>query len=272
MAKKLSDFKEEYLIQGMGIKEQMIPSKKWLVVDDEELSRQGIKATLKQLISDPGLVILEANNVQKAVEIIKQHKPELVFLDIEMPGQKGTELISYFPRITFDFIFVTAYHEYALEAFRRNAVDYLLKPLDTQELKRALIRFRRHKKMQGRGKNYRMLKETLRSYQEKSLAIPNQTGFEMIEHSAIVRIESSGSYCTIITPKHQVAVCKNLKYFEQILPAKQFLRVHDSHIINRDHLKKYVRGAGGFVVMSDGSNVTVSKRRKEEFLKEIMGL
>jgi two-component system, LytTR family, response regulator len=272
MAKKLSDFKEEYLIQGRGKAEVAPVTRKWLIVDDEELSRVALRATVRELITDPGLVLLEASNVTKAVEVIQQQRPELVFLDIEMPGQKGIELISYFPRITFDFIFVTAYHEYALEAFRRNAVDYILKPIDSEEMKRALSRFKRRKKLQGKGKNYRMFKETLRSYQEKSLAIPNQTGFEMVAHSDIIRIESSGSYCTVITARQQVAVCKNLKYFEQLLPAKQFLRVHDSHIINRDHLKKYIRGAGGFVVMSDGSTVTVSKRRKEEFLKEIMGL
>lgn len=240
---------------------------KWLVVDDERLSRVSLIYSIKELVKSPGLEILEADCVPDALKKIEEEKPELVFLDIEMPGEKGLDLIGHFERVDFDIIFVTAYHNYALEAFRQNAVDYLLKPIDDRELKKALIKFKRTRSTKSKARSYSLLRDLLRGYRDKNLAIPTQHGFEVTPYSEIVKIESSGSYSIIHLGKRKVTVSRNLKYFEKILPAMSFFRIHDSFIINKDHIYKYVRGAGGHVVLSDGSTLTVSKRRREAFLK-----
>ncbi len=240
---------------------------KALIVDDEQGSRQVLKNLLEEYCPDVEVLGL-AKSAAEGIKLIQKLKPELVFLDIAMPQGDGFEMLDNIETIDFGLIFTTAYDAYAVQAFEYSAVYYLLKPINILRLQKAVAQFRtRRQEMASR--RLEVLKENM-SGQNRKLALPTAEGLQFVEVVRIVRCMADGSYTHFfLQGGERIMVSKTLKHFAGILPEQHFFRVHHAHLINLAHIQKYLKGKGGYVLMSDGSEVEVSIRKKEAFLKRI---
>ncbi|NIG53440.1 LytTR family DNA-binding domain-containing protein [Chitinophaga sp. Cy-1792] len=248
---------------------------KAIIVDDEQHCVDALHTML--LKKCPGVNVVGCvNSVKEAKILIDELQPDLVFLDVEMPHQNGFELLRLFEKITFDVIFTTAYEQYALKAIKFNALDYLLKPFSVQELQESLDKFR--EKQQNRTKEVstsplEVFLQNMKTLQQthRKIALPTINGLVFMPVQNIVRCESTGNYTKIFfTDKKNLMVSRPLKEFEELLTDVDFFRVHNSHLINLQQMQSYIQGEGGFALMSDGTQVEVSRRRKAEFLKKAM--
>lgn len=240
-----------------------------VIVDDEIKGRQFLRQLLEKFV--PRIKVAgEAANAAEAMELIDSVQPDLVFLDIEMPGKTGIELLKELPDIKFEVIFVTAFNTYAVEAFKLGAVDYLLKPVSPPELSRAVERAEKHL---GMRKQQKQKFDTLSEQYGKpfsKITVPNLNGFEFIDFSEIIFMQSEGNYTHIrLAGGHKIMATRLLGEFEELLTPYNFFRVHKSFIINLLHIKKYTKGDGGVVMMSDGSEIDVARRSKDAFLRRI---
>jgi two-component system, LytTR family, response regulator len=241
-----------------------------LLVDDEPKNTR----ILRKLLEDycPKVQIIgDAGDIKAAYTLIRELKPDLVFLDIEMPYGNAFDLLDQLMPIDFSIIFITAFDDYTLKAFKYSAIDYLLKPVDIEELKVAVNKA--SEKIQNRSINVQLenLLENLKHNQMalQKIAIPTSDGIVFLNVDAIIRCEANGSYTTIYSNDNQKMVTsKGIKDYEDMLPATIFCRIHNSHLINLNRIKKYHKGRGGYVVMEDGTSIEVASRRKEEFLSK----
>ncbi|WP_298715153.1 LytTR family DNA-binding domain-containing protein [Chitinophaga sp.] len=245
-----------------------------IIVDDEQHCIEALQTMLTKKCPDV-TVLAGVKSVQEARNIIDELRPDLVFLDVEMPHQNGFELLKQYDRIPFDVIFTTAYEQYALKAIKFNALDYLLKPFSIQELQEALRKFheRRQNKPEPGMAPLEMFLQNMKTLQHtnKKIALPTINGLVFMPVQQIVRCESTGNYTKIFfTDRKQLLVSKPLKEFEELLTDVDFFRVHNSHLINLQQMDSYIQGEGGFALMSDGTQVEVSRRRKAEFLRKAM--
>ncbi|MVM32880.1 response regulator [Spirosoma sp. HMF4905] len=247
-----------------------------VIIDDETNARQALSNLLQLLCPDVELVG-EAKNVDLGIELIKNEKPDLVFLDIQMPGKTGFDLLAAFEKADFGVIFTTAYQEYAIRAFRFSAIDYLLKPIDPDELQAAVGKYKSQlvginpqqvkilKEYIDEPRQARLNERTKNAHQR--IALPTAEGIHFVQMTDIIQCESLGSYTKFhLTGSKPIVVSRLLKEYEEILDNYYFFRVHQSNIVNLEHIKRYVKGDGGQVWLSDNTEVEVSRRRKEEFL------
>lgn len=235
------------------------------IVDDEKKSRSTLK-TLLTRYCDGINVIAEAETVSDGQKMLDTSNPELLFLDIAMPDGKGFELLRS-NHSDMEVIFITAHDEYAIQAIKNNATDYLLKPLNIAELQKAVLKAtkRIYEKKAIQALSVRHYDQPVGWQQH--LVIPIADGLKFINLHHIIHLTAKGSY-TQISCKDKITLLssKPLKEYEQMLPAAQFFRIHHSNIINLAYIKQYYRGNGGHVVMEDGSSIDISKRRKKDFL------
>lgn len=240
---------------------------KTVIVEDETKGRNILKTLLTRYCEDIELVA-EASNVAEAKKILSSVNAQLLFLDIAMPDGNGFDVLNALPYKTFEVIFTTAYEQYAIKAIKNNASDYLLKPLNIGELQQAVA------KVSMRIQEHRTF-ETVsipvqfnsNKTQLSSLAIPINDGLEFIPFENIVYLTAKGSYTQIFCNDKVVLLSSRpLKDYEQLLPQFKFFRTHHSNIINLSYIRHYHRGDGGYVTMTDGSNIDISKRKKKEFL------
>jgi two-component system LytT family response regulator len=247
-----------------------------LIIDDELKGRIYLETILKRFFSDTVKKIDNLSSVDEAAEYLRTNKPDLIFLDIEMPSKNGFELLKMFPEAEFEVIFTTAYDSYAIRAFQFSALDYLLKPVNKDDLSRALEKA--SEKISRRSKpnpHYKVLLENLKNAVNPfhKISIPTVHGFEFIQISDIIRMEAQGNYTSLfLNDKRQILSSRTLKEFDNLLSEMNFFRVHKSHLINLACIKSYQRGEGGVVTMNDGQEVEVSKRNKEAFLKQLTTL
>lgn len=245
---------------------------KAIIVDDERSSIQNLQQKLTEFCPDVAIVAV-SDKPEEAIQLIRQQKPDVVFLDIEMPRMNGLKLIEEVGDYEGEIIFTTAYNHYAVEAIRISAFDYLVKPVSITDLQNAVNRLvkSRHTKTRERLDILRQALTEARS-QEDKIALPTSDGMEFIRVKDIIHIESSSNYSRIFfTEGRQMLVTRLLKDFEDMLLPYKFYRVHNSHLINLSYIKKYIRGDGGQVVMQDDTYIDVARRKKEEFLKLITG-
>ncbi len=239
-----------------------------VIIDDEKKCVSLLKHLIENHCKDIN-VVGEAESAAQGLQVIQQHKPDLVFLDIEMPDKTGFELLKSLPEINFDIIFTTAYNHYAIKAIRFSALDYLLKPVDLDELKNALARvYKKHQKA-GPQQNVDVLMSNIKSPQPNfsRISLSTQDGLVILHVDEIIYCEASGTYTIFyLKNREKIIVSKTLKEYEELLKDHSFFRVHNSFLINLNEVKKYVKGDGGSAFMSNGDEVFVSKRRKEEFL------
>ncbi len=242
-----------------------------IIVDDEAKARENLKYILKDLDLDVH-VAATCGTIQEAVDQIAVQKPDLVFLDIMMKGETGFDLFEKIANITFDVVFITAYDEYAMKALKLNAVDYLLKPIDSDDLLKAIEKVKKRKSNPVRGENLSQLLNTIKPNKNlHKIALPTLEGLYFVQIEDIIRCESDENYTTVfLKTKEKKVVSKTIKYFEELLTAHSFFRSHRSHLINLAHIKEYIKGDGGYIVMNDGSEVMLARRKKEEFLKLFM--
>lgn len=239
-----------------------------LLIDDEENGRISLRKKLQAYCPEVKLVA-EADSGEKGLELINNQHFDIIFLDIEMPGMDAFEMLAKIERKDFHLIFTTAHDQYAIEAIKNAAFDYLLKPVDIEELKTTINKLESpgHHNHTATGaeqlqRNAGMLNR---------IAIPTMDGLLFLDADDITRVEAQSNYTVFyFTGQPKLTVTKTLKQIEFLLPDQLFVRIHHSHIINLKHVKKYFKGDGGQVELRDGSRVDVSRRRKDDFLR-LMG-
>jgi two-component system LytT family response regulator len=243
-----------------------------VIIDDEKRGISSLKSLLKDYCPDVNL-LGEANSVESGLNLIHKSKPSLVFLDIEMPDGTGFDLLEQLPEKNFHVIFTTAHDHYALRAIKFSALDYLLKPIGITELKAAIEKVKSKSSDDAMHDNIALLIKNLSADVGKTpekIALPTGDGHIFISIQDIIRFEAEGNYTYVfLTNGEKITVSRTLKQFENFIDENNFARIHHSHFINIHHVKHYVKGSGGFVVMIDGSKVEVSIRKKEEFLRKM---
>ncbi|MGB0521814.1 MAG: LytR/AlgR family response regulator transcription factor [Flammeovirgaceae bacterium] len=246
-----------------------------LIVDDEKRSRETVLKMVQKYCKSIQ-VIGQAASVEEAHEFINSTKPDLVFLDVEMPRGSGFDLLKRFPEVDFEVIFTTAYDEYAINAIKFCAIDYLLKPIDIDELIQAVGKVEVLMKSRATTTDrFQHLLDNLAQKNQKpeKVGIPTQEGLEFVMINSVIRCEAEGSYTKLFLQGGRVILATGtIKEFEELLHGNHFIRVHHSHLINANWIHKYVKGEGGMVVMDDGAEVPISRRKKEAFLKQLQTL
>ncbi len=240
-----------------------------ILIDDESKGRIALRQKLKDYCPDVEL-LGEAADGEEGLKLINLYQPEIVFLDIEMPRMNGFEMLSNLQRKSFHLIFTTAYDHYAIKAIRFAAFDYLLKPVDIEELRTA-IRKLTEKKEENTGARLEVLEHNLRNRAALSkIAISTMEGLLFFNISDIIHVEAQSNYTVFsFVNRPKLTASKTLKEFEDLLPSDLFFRSHHSHIINLHYIKRYIKGDGGQIEMTNGEYVDVSRKKKEEFLKLI---
>jgi len=239
-----------------------------VIIDDEQESRNTINNILTHYC-DYVSIVGQAEGVSKGKELIMLKQPDLVFLDIQMADGTGFDLLEQLPKVEFRVIFVTAYNQYALKAIKYSALDYILKPIDPQQLIDAVNKFRMIES------NFHVVAEqikTLFGYKSgfEKIALPTSEGLRFVKVEDIIRCESDNNYTNFfLKTREKILVTKTLKDYEETLSDSNFIRIHQSHLINLTYVERYIKGEGGSVIMSDGSEVEVSRRRKEAFLDKM---
>lgn len=240
---------------------------KAIIIDDEKRARVSLAILLEEYCQDVELVA-ECENLPEGVKAIRKYNPDLVLLDIEMPGHSGLELVDFFDEkeINFSIIFTTAYNEYAIQAFKLSALDYLLKPIVPEELTNAIARLERQKSIQ-----FKALSENIQNENFDKIAVPSGSSLILLKISDILYIKGEGAYSEVLmTDKTKHLVSRNLKNFEEILlKDKRFLRTHKSYIVNFDEVVAYNKSDGGWLTMKNGSSVPVSSEKTNFILERI---
>ncbi len=237
-----------------------------LIVDDEQKARNVLNALLTDNFSDVE-VVDQVEDVPTAVRSINRHKPDVVFLDVEMPGYNGFQLLDFFDKIDFNIIFTTAYSEYAIQAFQVSAVDYLLKPLQIEQLELAIEKLKGKSVEQNR-EVFDNLKENIANNSIRKIALPTSSGILFVKVEDIVYLKAEGSYTNFyMSNGKQVLVSRKIKEYEAALSNEnRFYRPHRSYVINADRITEYVKADGGSVVLDNGDSIPISREIKDEFL------
>jgi len=242
-----------------------------VIVDDEPYCCEVLSTLLEKYCKEVNVVAV-CNSGIEAIKTIHEQKPLLVFLDVEMPKMNGFEMLERLPAIDFDLIFTTSFDQYALKAFRVSAIDYLLKPIDREELQKAVQKvIQRSQKPMAQQLELLLQKVNHPAAMLNKIAMPTMEGLQMIAVDSIISCESEGNYTVLLLKnKQRIVVSRTLKDIEEILEDHSFTRVHHSHLVNLNEINKYVKGEGGYLIMSDGSVVDVSRSKKELLMKKLM--
>jgi len=241
-----------------------------IIVEDEPMSREMLTMMLDRHKEIE--IVDTCSNPTDGITSIATHQPDLVFLDIQMPKMNGFDMLRKIGTVDFEVIFTTAFDQYAINAIRISALDYLLKPVDDEDLAAAIAKCRDRLTVKKPEERFENLFNNLlnKNPLDKTLALSASDGISFIKMSDILRVEANGRYAKFyLLNKETILVSKTLGDYEQVLSANQFFRIHDSAIINLNHIKKYIRGDGGTVVLSDNTELDVARRRKDEFVRLI---
>ncbi|HEY1869444.1 MAG TPA: LytTR family DNA-binding domain-containing protein, partial [Chitinophagaceae bacterium] len=244
---------------------------KAIIIDDEIRSRESLKQKILLHCSDVE-IIAECENGEQGIKAIEEKKPDIVFLDVEMPRMNGFTMLQHLSNRNFELIFTTAYDHYAIRAIKFSALDYLVKPVEVEELCSAVEMVKEKHKHHTANERLETLLYNLMQEKNQSnrIAIPSLEGLQFVEVNDIILLEAESNYTVIyIKPLQKITVSKTLKDFEELLPHNIFIRIHHSYIINKNHVQKYLKGEGGQVIMSNGRTLDVARRKKEEFMKAI---
>jgi two-component system LytT family response regulator len=239
-----------------------------IIVDDEPKNIRVLTKMLEEFCPDATVVGVAAN-AGEAEKMISKSQPDLVFLDVEMPYGNAFDLLDRLMPVNFEIVFVTAFNDYTLKAFKYSALDYLLKPVNIEELRAAVQKASEKLRLRNMNKQLNNLLANLKQPNASTykLALPSMEGLVFVLTDMIMRCEASGGY-TVFYMKNgeKILSAKNIKEYEDILPPLIFMRVHNSHIINLMCIKKYHKGRGGYIEMEDQALIEVASRRKNEFL------
>jgi len=243
---------------------------KTIIVDDEAHATKSLEILLHENCSQVNIVAT-FNHPAEALLYLRSNEIDLLFLDIDMPFMNGFEFLNRLSLVNFDIIFVTAYDQYAIKAFKYSAFDYLLKPVDEIELINSVRKLENKQKSSSQNANYEHLLEVFKGQSQiKRIALPTLEGFEFIEVEKIIRCESDSNYSKIfLQDAKMMLVSRTLKEMEEMLSDMPFIRVHNSHIISKNHVKKYIKADGGYILMVDNADIPISRARKDDVIQEL---
>jgi two-component system LytT family response regulator len=242
---------------------------KAVIIDDEKDSREILANYLSKYCPDV-TVHGFGESVATGLDVIQKHQPDIVFLDIEMPYGNGFDLLDKVGQVTFETVFVTAFDNYAIQALNQSAAYYLLKPIDIDELIKAVGKIKQERATGSYTQHAKVLLENIRnaSSPNQKIMLPTLEGFEIVPVSAIVYCEAVDNFARFHMDEGKpLLICRTLKYFEDILREHRFLRIHRSHLINLEYVVRYSKGKGGFVTMKNNKELEVSSNKKKELLE-----
>lgn len=242
-----------------------------IIIDDEQHSIDALLWEIEGLPQPQLDVLTTCTSAAAGLEAIRQHQPDLVFLDIAMPHINGIEMLRQCQRVNFDVVFTTAYDQYALEAFKLNALDYLLKPVERSALSEALDRHQSRREGSAIAEKLEQLFHHFRLKDPafQKIALPTLEGLEFVRVQEIVRCESDSNYTSIFLNNGQRHfIARTLKEVEDMIASPHFFRVHKSHLVNMNFVQRYIRGKDGYLILEDGVSVPVSRNKKEGFFNQ----
>ena len=243
-----------------------------IIIDDEKNAREALSKIIERYLSTKIKILYTADSVKEGVFAINKYNPDIVFLDIEMPEENGFKLFEYFDIYDFEVIFTTAYKQYAIDAIKFAALDYLLKPINFIDLRDVLTRL---EKKQNKSSNNVQIEAFLNNLNTEpgnfnKIALPTLDGFQLVKVNNIVFCQAEESYCKIFTNRNEVIlVAKTLKNIEGLLPEEMFFRIHKSYLVNMNYIKSYSKSEGYKVILENGTELDVATRRNDEFIKAL---
>jgi two-component system, LytTR family, response regulator len=241
---------------------------KAVIIDDEKNALEVLEMQLNQFCKEVSIVAI-CNGGKEGVKAIKEFQPDLVFLDIEMPHINGFDVLEQTKHMNYKVIFTTAYDQFAIKAFKFSAIDYLLKPIDIVDLQNAVEKAQKETQNHNLEDKIKLLVEQYHPQKNRQkVALPVGNMLEFFDVDEIIRVESESNYSHIfLANQKKITLSKTLKDVEENIKGEPFFRVHQSHLINTNHVEKAVKGENAYVVMKDGTTITVSRNRKEEFFE-----
>jgi two-component system LytT family response regulator len=246
-----------------------------VIVEDEMHSRESLKNLLRDFCPEVSLAGAAAS-IEEALPMIRKEKPGLIFLDIELQTGTGFDLLRQLGDLDFEVIFTTAFEQYAIQAIKFSSLDYLLKPIDIDELQEAVAKAMDKHHQEQRKAQLELLLANLdqrRTGVQHRICLATAEGLEFVEVADILFCEANGSYTTFhLRDARKVVVSKNLKEYENLLEGQPFLRVHNSFLVNLKEVQRYVRSEGGYILMKNGAQVSISPRKRDEFLQKMAAL
>ncbi len=241
-----------------------------IIIDDEQ---HCIKSLMKDIeLHCPSVEITDScNSAKEGIMAIKKHAPDLVFLDVEMPWMNGFEMLEILGDINFSIIFTTAHDEFAAKAFRISAVDYLLKPIDAQDLKMAVQKVEKKLEQGSSLPHINTLLQNIRQpFDEQKIALPVREGYEFVEVSSIIYCHAEGAYTKVfIQEKRPMLISRTLGDVAELLPPEIFQRIHHSTLVNVTYISQFLRSDGGYIVLKSGEKLSVSKAKKEMLMARL---
>ena len=239
---------------------------KAVIIDDEKDSRQILANYLQKYCADVEVMGF-GESVATGLDIIRKVQPDIVFLDIEMPYGNGFDLLAKAGEINFETVFVTAFDNYAIQALNQSAAYYLLKPIDIDELIKAVDKIRKERELDNYTQHARVLLDNINKSAPQKIMLPTMEGFEIVNIDTIIYCEAVDNFTRFHFQQGQpLMICRTLKYFEDVLKDHHFLRIHRSHMINLNFVVRYSKGKGGSVTMKNDRELEVSPNKKEELL------
>jgi len=246
-----------------------------IIVEDEKKSRETLRGLINRYCSKDVMVVDEAEGVVSGINSIKNFHPDLVFLDIQMPDGSGFKLLESIPHIDFDVIFTTAFDQYAIKAIKYSALDYLLKPIEPDDLLQAIEKVNRRNFRSQIDQNIRVLLDNYRNQFEepRKIVLSTSDKIHVVDVDDIIRCESDNYYTKFFFKDGKtLLISKTLKEHELLLKEHNFIRPHKSHLINIKYIKSFIRADGGYIMLTDSSRIPVSRRKRERILDIISHL
>ncbi len=242
-----------------------------IIIDDESSSRNALRQKLANYC--PGIIVVaECEDGLEGIKNIEEKKPDILFLDVEMPRMNGFTMLQQLHNRNFELIFITAYDYYAIKAIKFSALDYLVKPVAIEDLTAAVAKAVQKRQQASGNERLELLLQNLMNEkkEQQRIAIPSMDGLQFVSMNDIIYLEAQSNYTIIyLQDAYKLTVSKTLKDFEELLPPAVFIRIHHSYMVNKNAVEKYIKGEGGQVVMKNGATLDVARRKKEEFMKAI---
>jgi len=240
---------------------------KAIIVDDEAKSRKTLITSINKYTPEVE-VVADAASVVEALKKIKEFRPDILFLDVQLPDGSGFDILELLPNLNFKIIFISAYDKYAIDAFKFSAIDYLLKPVEPELLIKAIEKSAKEDRLESLEGKLNVLLSNRK--QVEKIALPSTNGLELVKVKDIVYCQADSNYTVFhLNDGQQIMVSRSLKEYDDILSPLGFYRIHQSYLIKLSYVKKYIKGEGGSVILENGKELDVSRRRKEGFIAAI---